>query len=187
MAKLKDLELETGLETGLKEPMSPPTALDGGATPAAAAAAADGPSEPAAPSLTLDIPLVDLTQRVDEINQLREARAVPDPNRMTATKRRDAEFHKAAQDRIDAVRASRLVHQTPEPIREFPAIPPGIMNRTIEEMEAGRKMNRHHAGIVADRPLPNRAEVQAAGFNTPVFRSPDGAGTKEQRPASLRG
>jgi hypothetical protein len=176
MAKLNDLELKTELKTEPKTPAPSPPAPT--AEPAIAAAPA-----------TVNIPLEDVTTKVAEINQPRDvfaAREKPDPDRMTAAKRRDQEFHRLAQSRVDELRAKRLVHQTPEPVRAFPAIPPGIMSRTLEEMEAGRKMNAHHAGIQGNRPLPSKADQQAAGYTTPVFRSPDGAGAKEQSPTALR-
>jgi hypothetical protein len=108
----------------------------------------------------------------------------------TARQRADREAHEATlarvrefEAKVRAANASEEKPHVPQPVA------PAIVAQTKLEMETGAAMNKHHEALKVTRPppVPNAREQQAAPTSTPVFRPADGAGSKDRKPASLRG
>ena len=77
--------------------------------------------------------------------------------------------HEAAKQFTERVLAARKPENTeprPQPVA------PGIVNQTRAEMEAGQKMNEHHANLKLNAPQRKRIDA-TEGKNTPVFRPND--------------
>jgi hypothetical protein len=119
-----------------------------------------------------------------------EAPAPQEAPAETARERADREAHEATMARVrEFERKVREANKSEEKPHVPQPVAPAIQAQTKLEMELGAKMNAHHESLKLLRPapVPTAADTKAAGSSTPVFRPADGAGTKEQTPAKLRG
>lgn len=98
--------------------------------------------------------------------------------------RAEREWHEKNQERINAFVQKRMEANEPE-VKQKPApfVSPHVQSQTLAEMEAGRKMNDHHAGLRAIQ--PQRVVHDAAGAKmVPVFRPADYTQPSLKTPAS---
>ncbi len=77
----------------------------------------------------------------------------------------------------------------PPAVRPLEPPIPHVLAQTKLEMAAGAAQSRKHAeqqALGRAQRKPTASDIAAQGTSTPVFRPPDGAGSKERTPAKLR-
>jgi hypothetical protein len=139
-------------------------------------------SEPISPAndqldRPVNIPLEDVTARVDEVNQVQQmtaevqakvAAVLRSPNRLSSNETTQEYNERVKREFTAQVMEARRQAAAPPPPPQ--PVAPAMVERTRKEMEAGRKQSAYWAEQQKNRPLPNARDVAAAGTTVPVFQ-----------------